>query len=331
MTSDGTAGQASPINDPLTGNLGDRARGLPRTRHRFWIDPRMSFLEARWVRGGQGIGYAPHSHAAVSIGLVLTGQTLYANGGTIHAIGAGTVVMMNPGAVHACNPQPGTPWSYVMLYLDTAWLAGLMGFLSELVAKEEASVLFSSALTTDQHSARLLLRVFSLLEDDTVDPAEKRRRIPTLILRLMMTLQRAGVMTRAATPGAARRDRAPVAGQGVARAAAFLHQHWDETVPLDALSSQVAVSPSHLIRRFKAVYGLTPHAYLNNCRIQKAKQVLRQGTPIAETAVTCGFVDQAHFQRVFKRLTAATPGDYARAVKATELPRSRRGARQVSG
>ena len=57
---------------------------------------------------------------------------------------------------------------------------------------------------------------------------------------------------------------------------------------------------------------MTPHAYLLNCRIQHARRLLRGRQPLAEVAHASGFADQAHFQRVFKRLTAVTPGHYRR-------------------
>jgi AraC-like DNA-binding protein len=87
-------------------------------------------------------------------------------------------------------------------------------------------------------------------------------------------------------------------------------------VSLDDLCQVSGLSASHLIRCFKARYGMTPHAYLNNHRINRAKGLLRHGYPLAETALAAGFADQAHFQRVFKRLTAATPGTYAGARQA---------------
>jgi len=55
---------------------------------------------------------------------------------------------------------------------------------------------------------------------------------------------------------------------------------------------------------------MTPHAYLVNRRIQYGRARLKQGHAIAEVALEAGFSDQAHFQREFKRLSAATPGQY---------------------
>jgi AraC-like DNA-binding protein len=65
-----------------------------------------------------------------------------------------------------------------------------------------------------------------------------------------------------------------------------------------------------LIRAFKQHYGMTPHGYLINRRIQFARNQLRQGHLIADVALEAGFADQAHFQRAFKQYLAATPGHY---------------------
>jgi AraC-like DNA-binding protein len=70
------------------------------------------------------------------------------------------------------------------------------------------------------------------------------------------------------------------------------------------------LSASYLTRAFRAQYGLTPHAFLMNQRIQYARGRLRRGHAIAEVALDAGFADQAHFQRTFKQFLAATPGHY---------------------
>jgi AraC-like DNA-binding protein len=59
---------------------------------------------------------------------------------------------------------------------------------------------------------------------------------------------------------------------------------------------------------------MTPHAYLINSRIQYAQARLRRGEAIAEVALAAGFADQAHLQRTFKQLLAATPGQYRRSA-----------------
>jgi AraC-like DNA-binding protein len=56
--------------------------------------------------------------------------------------------------------------------------------------------------------------------------------------------------------------------------------------------------------------GITPHAYRLNCRIDRARELLRQGRDIAETALECGFYDQSHLHRHFKAVTTVTPREY---------------------
>lgn len=72
----------------------------------------------------------------------------------------------------------------------------------------------------------------------------------------------------------------------------------------------VRLSRFQLIRAFRRVTGLTPHAWHMDQRIQQARRELRGGQPLATLAHALGFADQSHFQRVFKAHTATTPGHY---------------------
>lgn len=94
------------------------------------------------------------------------------------------------------------------------------------------------------------------------------------------------------------------------RAADYIAEHCTQALRLEDICQAAGLSPSYLIRAFKQHYGMTPHAYLLNRRIQRSQHWLRQGRELAEVALAAGFADQAHFQRTFKRQLAATPGQY---------------------
>jgi AraC-like DNA-binding protein len=94
------------------------------------------------------------------------------------------------------------------------------------------------------------------------------------------------------------------------RAAEFIRQNCARSLKLQEICAEVDLCASHLIRSFKEVYGLTPHAYQINCRIEFCRSRLRKGWTIADVALAAGFSDQAHLQRIFKRVVAATPGQY---------------------
>jgi AraC family transcriptional regulator len=75
----------------------------------------------------------------------------------------------------------------------------------------------------------------------------------------------------------------------------------------------VGYSRSHFLRAFRATTGLTPHRYLLNRRIERARRLL--GEPdmrIAQVAYCCGFSSQAHFTLAFRKVCGLTPGEYRR-------------------
>lgn len=273
--------------------------------HRFWYHPDLPQLEARWVREGQGVCYAPHSHSTASVGLILGGQSRYQNGSKNAEIGAGTVVLIDPEQVHACNPQGDQPWSYLMVYLDPQWLVSLHQETPWAEADAHHWPGFSAILSRHPQVVDALRRLYGLLG---------RGETSLLALQSDVTALFSQVVTHVLPPTQTPAPKDPAA---LTQAARYIADCWDQRVSLDDLCQVSGLSASHLIRSFKARYGMTPHAYLNNHRINRAKGLLRHGTPIAETALAAGFADQAHFQRVFKRLTAATPGTYAPPLRLT--------------
>jgi AraC family transcriptional regulator len=72
------------------------------------------------------------------------------------------------------------------------------------------------------------------------------------------------------------------------------------------------LSPSYFIKAFKKATGRTPHRWLQEYRVARAKGLLLKSLSIAEIAVECGFADQSHFTRVFKNVTGTPPGSWRR-------------------
>ena len=61
-------------------------------------------------------------------------------------------------------------------------------------------------------------------------------------------------------------------------------------------------------RHFRASFGRTPHAYIIERRIDRARRLLAQSSlPIKEVASACGFADQAHMTRLFQTHLHITP------------------------
>lgn len=86
------------------------------------------------------------------------------------------------------------------------------------------------------------------------------------------------------------------------------------SIDLETLAKQAGLSRFQALRAFKHRYGLPPHAYQLCLRISHAQSLLRQGAAAADVALRCGFADQSHFTRHFKRINGVTPMQYARAT-----------------
>jgi AraC-like DNA-binding protein len=84
-------------------------------------------------------------------------------------------------------------------------------------------------------------------------------------------------------------------------------------VELIDLASECRLSPGYFARAFKVSTGVTPHRWLNDYRIEKAKTLLAGSkAPLFEIARMCGYADQAHFTKVFSRVVGAPPGTWRR-------------------
>jgi AraC-like DNA-binding protein len=86
----------------------------------------------------------------------------------------------------------------------------------------------------------------------------------------------------------------------------YLQAHYAEDVSLAQLGALTSRSSFHLARAFSKTFGLPPHAYLESIRVQRARELLRSGTSVVDTALSVGYTDQAHFTHRFRRHTGIT-------------------------
>ncbi|RON50470.1 AraC family transcriptional regulator [Pseudomonas frederiksbergensis] len=262
---------------------------------RFWRDDALPFIEARAIADGREVCYARHSHEHFSIGAITAGRSTYVHEQSAFEVSAGTVVLMNPGDVHACNPIDDQPWSYLMLYVETPWLTDLqhqLGFSHDQT--------FRRFSITHLHDAGLfasLNELYAVLVDGQQDILRKHSDAVEFFTDVQQRLN----------PGE-QTVREP--NFKLERAAEYIRDNCTQLLKLEDICAAAQLSPSYLIRAFKQHYGMTPHAFLLNRRIQFAREQLRSGKLIADVALEAGFADQAHFQRVFKQHLAATPGQY---------------------
>jgi AraC-like DNA-binding protein len=230
------------------------------------------------------------------------GEVLYR--GCTHAVEPGVAFCNNPDEPLVAKPEAGRAGSFNVLIVQPV-------LLNEWLSERQARpVRAQFAAITKPISEALIGRFQRLsaaldqgcsdleLQADAVDLSE------SLIEELI-----AGASEAKLREGPAIR--------GTARMRECLHEEGSD-VDLETLANLVGLSRFQALRAFKRRYGLPPHAYQLCLRISRARHMLLAGAAPADVAAQCGFVDQSHFSRHFKRIVGVTPMQYVQADAASK-------------
>jgi AraC family transcriptional regulator len=88
----------------------------------------------------------------------------------------------------------------------------------------------------------------------------------------------------------------------------YINAHLGENLSLATMATILHISPYHFCRLFKQSTGMSPHSYLIQQRIERAKQLLqRPELTVTHIAGVCGFANQSHFAKYFRRYTGVSP------------------------
>lgn len=241
--------------------------------------------------------YGRHSHTVYGLGLIEDGAQSSASGrGQVDAY-AGDLITTNPGEVHDGRPLGGPSRRWRMLYLDPAvW------------AEAAPDMALTRPVISDLPLRSVLLQLFRRLEAWHAAPA--RCAANALACDESLTHTMALVRMRHCT-GAA-----PVieADACVVQARDRLADGLLDPPSLTELAALAGLGKFQLLRRFKAVHGVTPYAWLLQQRAERARGLIRQGAGLAPAAAGSGFADQSHMTRVFVRQFGFTPGAWQKAA-----------------
>jgi AraC-like DNA-binding protein len=240
--------------------------------------------------------YRPHSHPTWTIAVVEAGAARFDVDALHERAGAGELFVLEPDAVHTGMAAVPEGWTYKVLYLEPSvlgeWTEG-----DARVPRASRWVVFRDRFLR----ARLLAAHAALAAGEAGIALE----VPVVeaVAALRPHLQ----------PFPEERRRGRAEHEAVRRAIALLREHWNEAVDLAQLSAAAHLSRFELARRFREQTGLPPHAFQLDLRVAEARRLLGAGVAPAEVALACGFADQAHLTRVFKRAVGVTPARYGHA------------------
>ncbi|MFP5514699.1 MAG: helix-turn-helix transcriptional regulator [Alphaproteobacteria bacterium] len=144
--------------------------------------------------------------------------------------------------------------------------------------------------------------------------APDRQSVEHCLSLALSRLQRAG--------GEHRRDRdvpddagqktrlakAGLAAWQMRRVTAHIDAHLASSIRNRDLAAAAKLSCGYFCQAFKDSFGCPPHAYIVRRRVERAKELLEAtSTPLSQIALDCGFSDQSHFSRIFRRVAGEAP------------------------
>jgi AraC-like DNA-binding protein len=240
-----------------------------------------------------GHGFDPHRHDTYAIGFTIEGVQSFRYRGAAERSLPGQVFVLHPDEVHDGRAGTSAGFHYKILYVEPRAIGNALGdgygplpFVRE-------------AVSTDRRLAAAIVPALADLDA----PLEELHR-DQVILDLAEALA-------AADPTALHRTLLTRHRRAVVNVREFLDENIRRAVTSAELETVGGISRYALARHFRACLGTSPYRYVVMRRLDRARALIRRGAPLADTAAACGFADQSHMTRHFKKAYGLSPGRWA--------------------
>jgi AraC-like DNA-binding protein len=268
--------------------LPDSAAGLERSCGRDWVrigPSRPGFERAEVCFATQS--FAPHRHDTYTIGITLQGvQEFTYRGGAVRSL-AGQAFVLHPDELHDGRPGSEGGFRYRALYVEPHLIQE---------ALEGRSLPFLRSAVTDD--ARLRAAILAALEDLDIAVGD---------LHFDQSFVQLAEMLAMLDPSSRHHRRESPNARNANAAREFLEANFLASISSTTLARVSGLSRFALTRHFRACFGTSPHRYVIMRRLDRARDLIRTGTPLAEAASASGFADQAHMTRHFRKAYGVSP------------------------
>ncbi len=207
-----------------------------------------------------------------------------------------SLFIVHPGEVHSNRAFDQLGCSFRTIFLAPELMENIV---TEMQNKSKGLPFFSSTIVFDENTIRQYVSLHKSLEDVS-SKLERETHLQNFVANLINRF--------AENPFSTPLPR--VEQKKILRACDYLIANYSENISLKKLASVAALSSFHFNRVFSEKFGMPPHAFQVQLRVNQAKKLLREGVEITHTACQTGFADQSHLTRHFKRIIGVTPGQY---------------------
>ena len=250
--------------------------------------------------------FQPHSHAAFTVTSVLAGQIEVTIGERVFELSAGEAALTNVGQTHCAR---ASEVEFVSVGISPVLVNELVSEIG--LTRTTADVAFRESVVTDEILTRTVRAVTTEISDERWGHDEM---LDALVRQLVIHLFRSHLTVRMSDQ--IELSRAGPVDRRLRRAIEFMHDNFGRELALEEIAAAAYLSEYHFARLFKQITRVTPHVYLANLRLERARKLLTEtALPISEVASMVGYQSQSHFSKMFKSVAGITPRAYREAAK----------------
>lgn len=258
-------------------------------------------FSVRHTAVAESITFEAHSHSHYVITVLLSGEMHLTIGDAQFTFAAGQTAFTNANQTHAAS---GDTFEFISIGVSVTFINELVTELG--LTRNAAEVVFHSSVVKD-HTITTTAR--SIAGEIAQEKIGHKEMLETLVRQLAIHLLRSHLTVRKSAQ--IELSRAGLVDRRLRRAIELMHDNFGRELGLEEIAAAAYLSEYHFARLFKQIIGSTPHVYLANLRIERARKLLTEtAIPIIEIAAMVGYQSQSHFTKIFKSITGLTPRAY---------------------
>ena len=240
-----------------------------------------------------GVAFALHRHDTYAIGMTLKGVQSFSYRGAARHSRPGQMVILHPDEAHDGRAGDEESFQYRTAYIPPAHIQTVLG---------GRSLPFIDGGVSGDPRLRQAIQTLLADYDHPMTALEQQDALFDLTMALQAVSGGATVIRR-------------VNREAALSARDYVEACLDRSFSLDELEGASRHDRWQLSRDFRQMFGTSPYRYLILRRLDKARGMLLGGSTIAQAAYGCGFGDQSHFGRLFKKSFGMTPNAWLRAMR----------------
>jgi AraC family transcriptional regulator len=242
--------------------------------------------------------FEPHSHTELTVAAVLSGRLAGTVGDEPVSLVSGQTALINEGQSHSGH---GEQVEFVSIRISPTLMAELVSEIGSIHGSAQA--LFRSRVVSDGSINAIAAAIRTEIAHGLLG---RDAMLESLVRQMAVQLLRSHMDVR--RTASIELSRAGPVDRRLRRAIEFMHDNYSRELDLEEIASAAYLSEFHFARMFKQITGVTPHHYLANLRLERARKLLLESElPISEVAAMVGYQSQSHFTRVFRSVAGVTP------------------------